>query len=82
MIYLMSDIHGNERRFRSVMKQIDLRSEDMLYVLGDVIDRYPGGIHILRRIMALPNARMLLGNHEYMMLNALAPYDENDRKAS
>ena len=73
MIYVMSDIHGNMRRFRSVMEQIDLQPEDTLYVLGDVIDRYPFGIDILEEIMAAPNIKMLLGNHEYMMLNSLYP---------
>ena len=77
MIYVLSDVHGNERRFNSIMAQINLRPEDTLYVLGDVVDRYPGGIRILRRIMAMPNAKMLLGNHEYMMLRALGcPYDD------
>ena len=71
MIYVMSDIHGQKRRFDSVMRQIGLRAEDTLYVLGDVIDRNPDGIGILRRIMAMPNANMLLGNHELMMMNAL-----------
>ena len=78
MIYVLSDIHGNERRFRSIMEQIRLRPEDTLYVLGDVVDRHPEGIWILRKIMAMPNAKMLLGNHEYMMLRALGcPYDDN-----
>lgn len=71
MTYLLSDIHGNLRRFESIMKQIDLHPDDILYVLGDVIDRYPDGIKILRRIMKMPNARMLIGNHEYMMLKAI-----------
>ena len=80
MIYVMSDIHGNLRRFESVLKQIDLKSDDTLYILGDVIDRHPDGIRILRRIMATPNMKMLLGNHEYMMLRALGePYDPADR---
>lgn len=79
MIYVMSDIHGNERRFRSVMNQIKLRPEDTLYVLGDVIDRHPGGLRILRTIMSMPNGKMILGNHEYMMLRALGhPYDPCD----
>ena len=39
MIYVMSDIHGQKRRFDSIMKQIKLQPEDTLYVLGDVIDR-------------------------------------------
>lgn len=77
MIYVLSDIHGNERRFQSILNQIALQPEDTLYVLGDVVDRHPGGIRILRRIMAMPNAKMLLGNHEYMMLRALGcPYDD------
>lgn len=71
MIYVMADIHGNMRRFKSVMNQINLQPEDTLYVLGDVVDRYPDGIKILRMIMAMPNAKMLLGNHEYMMMNAI-----------
>ena len=41
MIYVMSDIHGNLRRFNSIMEQINLTPDDTLYVLGDVIDRYP-----------------------------------------
>ena len=71
MIYVMSDIHGHRRRFDSIMKQINLQPEDTLYVLGDVIDRNHDGIKILRQIMAMPNVRMVLGNHELMMLNAL-----------
>ena len=67
----MSDIHGNAIRFNSIMEQIDLQPEDTLYILGDVIDRYPDGIRILRLLMSMPNVQMLLGNHEYMMLNAL-----------
>ena len=31
MIYVMSDIHGQKRRFDSVMKQINLQPEDTLY---------------------------------------------------
>lgn len=73
MIYVMSDIHGNMTRFKSILKQIKLKPDDKLYILGDVIDRFPNGIRILRLIMKMPNVEMLLGNHEYMMLNAIAP---------
>lgn len=71
MNYVMSDIHGNIPRFESIMEQINLQPEDTLYILGDVIDRYPNGIKLLRRVMAMPNIKMLLGNHEYMMLQAI-----------
>lgn len=78
MRYILSDIHGNRRRFDSILQQIDLQPQDTLYVLGDVIDRHPHGISILLQLMAMPNVKMLLGNHEYMMLRALGhPYDDN-----
>lgn len=78
MVYVMGDIHGNLRRFESVMNQIQLAPADTLYVLGDVIDRHPHGLLILRRFMKMGNVKMILGNHEYMMLNAIGtPGDPN-----
>lgn len=74
MLYVLSDIHGQKRRFDSIMRQINLQPEDTLYVLGDVIDRNPDGIKILRQLMAMPNVKLLLGNHEHMMLDALWYY--------
>ena len=67
MIYVMSDIHGRADRFDSVMKQINLQADDRLYVLGDVIDRNRGGIALMFRLAQMPNATLLLGNHELMM---------------
>lgn len=71
MIYVLSDIHGREDRFNSIMKQIHLKPSDHLYILGDVIDRNEGGIRLLRRIARAKNMTMLLGNHEHMMLDAI-----------
>ncbi len=76
MIYVMSDIHGRKDRFDDVLKQIQLTTQDTLYILGDVIDRNSDGIAILKYIMDKPNIKMLLGNHEYMMLNALKSKSE------
>lgn len=77
MTYVLSDIHGHKRRFDSIMEQIRLQPDDTLYVLGDVIDRNPDGIRILRQLMAATNVKILLGNHELLMLNALyEPFSE------
>lgn len=78
MIYVLSDIHGREDRFNSILTQIKLRKTDHLYILGDVIDRNPDGIHLLRRISRSPNMTMLLGNHECMMLDSLENPNELD----
>ena len=80
MKFVISDIHGCYDKYIHMLEKIDLRAEDTLYVLGDVIDRYPDGIRILRLLMSLPNVHMLLGNHEYMMLNALDVLDRNNHE--
>lgn len=71
MVYVISDIHGRKDRFFDILNQIKLTKTDTLYVLGDVIDRNPYGLDLLKYIMKHPNIKMILGNHEYMMLNAL-----------
>ena len=78
MVYVLSDIHGNLNRYNSIIEQINLQETDILYILGDVIDRYPDGIKILREIIKKDNVKMLLGNHEYMMLEALDPLGSVD----
>ena len=47
------------------MSPIDLRPDDALYVLGDVIDRGPDGCKILLDMMGRPNVIPILGNHEF-----------------
>ncbi len=72
MIYVMSDIHGFDTRYRSVLRQIKLKKSDHLYILGDVIDRFPDGLGILRETMKKDNITLIMGNHEHMMLEALS----------
>lgn len=76
MEYVMGDVHGNRDRFRSVMSRLPLGPGDRLWQLGDMIDRHPYGIELLREIMGREDVTMLLGNHEYMMLNAVTPEGE------
>lgn len=71
MHYVLSDIHGNGAAFDAVLAMIDIQADDCLYILGDVIDRGPDGIALLQRIRGMRNTALLLGNHEYMMIDAL-----------
>ena len=51
MLYVLSDIHGNKDHFDNILEKIKLRMEDSLYILSDVIDRYPHDIQLLQQIM-------------------------------
>lgn len=73
MIYCISDIHGEIDKFHAMLDLIEFSKANTLYVLGDVIDRYPGGVDILLEIMQSENIIMLKGNHEQMMYDDLGP---------
>lgn len=64
MTYVTADIHGHYEKYRALLERIQLKPDDTLYVLGDVIDRGPDGVKVLRDMMTRPNVVPLLGNHE------------------
>ena len=72
-VYCISDIHGMAGAFHKMLETIHFSEDDTLFVIGDVIDRGEQGIQLIQELMAMDNAVMLLGNHEYMMLDALRP---------
>ena len=78
-IYCCSDLHGCWEQWNEIRKF--LKDDDKLYVLGDCIDRQPGGLAILTEALADPRCTVLCGNHEDMMMEALSSeiiYDESD----
>lgn len=48
MIYVMSDLHGMYSSYLKMLRKIHFCDADMLYILGDVIDRGPQPIQICR----------------------------------
>ena len=69
--YVLSDIHGRLATFDRMLEQLAFGDDDQLFVLGDMVDRGSDPVGVLRHIRALPNARVLRGNHEELMLDAL-----------
>ena len=69
--YVIGDVHGEYDRFIDILTRIKLRDGDILYVMGDVLDRGPHPIKVLLKLMEMPNAFCLLGNHEQMALECL-----------
>ena len=70
--YCISDLHGQFHMFEKLLEKVSFSENDFLYVLGDAIDRGDGGIEILLKVMESENMDLLIGNHEFMMLNSIA----------
>lgn len=71
--YVVSDLHGQYKLFKKGLKETGFCEDDMLYVIGDVIDRGSDGVKLLQCIKRNKNMDLLIGNHEHMMLNSVDP---------
>ena len=65
MIYVTSDIHGCYDLYLRLIQRLDLKEDDRLYILGDIVDRGDGGIEIIKDVMNRKNVVCLRGNHDY-----------------
>lgn len=69
MTYVISDLHGiSLKELQGLLRRSGFGEGDVLYVLGDVIDRGHHGIELLAWMASRENIRFILGNHESMML--------------
>ena len=70
-LYLIGDLQGCDAPLERLLDEISFSpSTDTLYLLGDLVNRGPDSLCVLRRLSALGSAaQCLLGNHD---LHALA----------
>ena len=70
-LYLIGDVQGCDAALGKLLDEIDFSpSRDTLFLLGDLVNRGPQSLQVLRRLKALGDAaQCLLGNHD---LHALA----------
>jgi serine/threonine protein phosphatase 1 len=78
--FVLGDIHGCITTFRKMVEDhLHLTGDDLLFLLGDYIDRGPDSKSVLDYIMFLQEEGFrvipLLGNHEYMLLQSIGSED-------
>ena len=67
---MIGDVQGCDDALGQLLEKIGFsRSRDTLYLLGDLVNRGPQSLAVLRRLMALEgSAHCLLGNHDLHLL--------------
>lgn len=80
--FVISDIHGCFKTYNALLKQIALKKDDYLFILGDAVNRGPDSAAILDDIIQRKDQGycifFLRGNHEQIILNSI----EKEPKAS
>lgn len=72
--WVIGDVHGYANTLRTLIGKIELQKEDRLILLGDLIDRGPDSKGVIDVVLELRSSgydvECIMGNHDYMMLNA------------
>jgi bis(5'-nucleosyl)-tetraphosphatase (symmetrical) len=68
--YAIGDIQGCYEEFARMLDEIDFRTDrDHLWLLGDLINRGPDNVSVVRRVMAMGDSAVtVLGNHDLHFL--------------
>jgi bis(5'-nucleosyl)-tetraphosphatase (symmetrical) len=82
MHYLIGDLQGCCDAFERLLAELDFSpSRDHLHVLGDLVNRGPASLEVLRRLRGLDaSATCLLGNHDLHLLAVAAGVRKPHRK--
>lgn len=86
MIYAVGDIHGQQHMLDRALGHLDhiLSANDVVIFLGDYIDRGPHSKEVLQMLMHFkklhPATIFLRGNHEDLLLRALAGDKKREEK--
>jgi bis(5'-nucleosyl)-tetraphosphatase (symmetrical) len=72
--YAIGDIQGCHAEFRELLALIGFApSRDRLWLVGDLVNRGPGSLEVLRDVMAMGEAATcVLGNHDFHLLTIAA----------
>jgi hypothetical protein len=69
---IIGDVHGCIRELDDLLCRVALNAADRLYFVGDLIDRGPDSLAVLRRVRGLlashPESACIAGNHEAKLL--------------
>ncbi len=80
--YVIGDIQGCHAEFRQLLDVIAFDpARDLLWLVGDLVNRGPDSLAVLRTVMSLgPAAATVLGNHDFHLLTVAAGHRKAHRQ--
>ncbi len=76
MTYVISNIHGNYQKFKSILSQISFRDSDVLYLLGDIVDYGEGAMELIEDVSVRVNVYPIAGEHDFLAARMLKGFSK------
>ncbi|WP_058269997.1 metallophosphoesterase family protein [Olsenella massiliensis] len=67
--YAFSDVHGHRAPLERLLERVAPSDDDTIFMLGDMVDRGPDPVGVMRLCRSLKGAQVLMGNHEDLMMS-------------
>ena len=71
MTYVISNIHGQYEKFKSLLAQISFKESDTLYILGDLLDYGEESMELIADLSIRLNVFCIAGEHDYLAARML-----------
>ena len=71
MIYVVSDLHGSNKKLQRLLDEIRFTDKDIMYVLGDIVDYGEDSIELLCDLSMRFNVIPIVGDHDYRAVRLL-----------
>ena len=68
-IWVIGDVHGYFKTLQSLIEKLQLKENDIVVMLGDLIDRGPTSADVVNYVKTTGNFYSIRGNHEQMMID-------------
>lgn len=75
MVYAVSDLHGSFDKFKRLLKEIRFNDNDVMYVIGDIVDYGDEPVELLCDLSMRYNVIPIVGDHDYRALRLLGELD-------
>lgn len=75
MTYAVSNLYGRLDKFEKLIKKINLKDSDLLYILGNIVDYGEQSIELVNDLSARYNVYSVLGEHDYKAYILLSEFD-------
>ena len=75
MTFVASNLYGRMDKFEKLIKKINLKDSDILYILGNIVDFGENSIELVNELSAQYNVYTVLGEHDYKAYLLLSEFD-------